>query len=974
MADLPLRIPLATYRLQFNKDFTFRDAIALVPYLDALGISDVYASPFLAARPGSIHGYDVVDPTRLNPEVGTEDDLDTLSRALRERGMGMLVDVVPNHMCIASAENRLWYDVLENGRSSPFARFFDVDWHPPKPELTEKILLPVLGAQYGRVLEDQQLSISYDEGAFSCRYWQAQFPIGPRTVRPILEPIVAELRRQVADDAPELLELESILTAVKHLPTRSDTEEEQIRERQREKEIVKKRIAALVSSNPAVQEGLARSLATLNGRKGDPRSFDALEAVLADQAYRLSFWGVAAEEINYRRFFDINDLAAIRVEDPPVLELVHAKPFQLLRDGKITGLRIDHVDGLLDPAHYLAELQRQVPSYVVVEKILSGDEELPAEWAVQGTTGYEFLNMVNGILVDPEGARAFDKLYQRVTGAPPHFDDLVYRTKKLILESAMSSELYVLARKLDRISEQHRWSRDFTLNSLHRALGEVVASFPVYRSYLQLGSVEVTAGDRRHVLTAVRAAKRRNQAMSASLYDFIADILLLRDPEGLSEADVAERREFVLRLQQLTGPVMAKGLEDTAFYRYFPLASLNEVGGRPGRFAVELDAFHRFNQQRSRTWPHALSATATHDTKRGEDLRARLDVLSEMPRAWQAAFRRWQRLNRRHRQLVDETPVPDANEEYLLYQTLLGMWPHGPTDAEGHRALVDRASAYMNKAIKEAKQHTSWINVNDAYEKAIDDFVRRVLAEGEGGEGEAKGEEGDPGPNPFLEDFRLFQRSLVLPGLLNALGQLVIKIAAPGVPDFYQGTELWDLTLVDPDNRRPVDYDRRRERLAALERRAGEEPAALLRDLIAAPADGAIKLHLMRTALRFRREHRALFERGGYLPLTARGARSRHVIAFARLAEPDGGGAGDAAVVIAGRFFSTLSTSGAETRLPLGAETWGDTTVALDPALPRGAYRDRFTGRTVNAVEGGAGLPLSELFADLPVVMLERER
>jgi len=958
------RVPLATYRLQFNKSFTLRDATALVPYLDALGISDIYASPFLAARPGSIHGYDVVDPTRLNPEIGSDDDLDALNVALRARGMGLIMDVVPNHMCIASGENRFWLDVLENGRSSPYARFFDIDWYPPKAELADKVLLPVLGEQYGRVLESRQLTIEHDNGAFSCRYFESRFPIGPRTVRPILEPVVAELRRRGPDDAPELLELESILTAVKHLPTRADTGEEQVRERQREKEIVKKRLAALVASSPAVADGLDRSLAALNGRKGDPRSFDALEALLADQAYRLCFWGAAADEINYRRFFDINDLAAIRIEEPAVLELVHGKAFQLLRQGQITGLRIDHVDGLYDPALYLHDLRHVKdlpPFYLVVEKILTGDEELPSDWPVQGTTGYEFANELNALYVDSDGARAIARMYERASGAPRGgFDELTYRMKKLILDSALSSELYVLARRLDRISEQHRWSRDFTLNTLHRALAEVIASFPVYRTYVRAGAVEPSAADRRAVLMAIRNAKRHNQTTSASVFDFIADLLLLRDPEGISDADRTERRELVLRLQQLTGPVMAKGLEDTSFYRYFPLASLNEVGGRPNHPGTSPETFHRWCQARAARWPHALSASATHDTKRGEDVRARIDLLSEQPRRWWMAFRRWQRLNRPYRRLVDDAPVPDGNDEYLLYQTLLAVWP---VDADQPTPeLVDRISAYMNKAIREAKQHTSWINVNEAYEHALDHFVRAVL---------------DPGhPNPFLDELRAWRRALVLPGALTSLSQLLVKITAPGVPDFYQGTELWDLSLVDPDNRRPVDYARRRALLEEAARREEQDPRAFIREQLAAPGDGALKLFVARAALRARRAHRALFERGDYLPLAVAGARARHLIAFARCAgDGASGGAGtptQAVVVVAGRLFNALSGDG--TRRPIGAETWGDTHVVLPPTLPAGllrrGFRDAFSHRTIVPDEQGR-IALADLFSDLPLALLE---
>jgi len=970
MTEPEPRIPLATYRFQFNRNFTLRDATALVPYLDALGISDIYASPFLAARPGSLHGYDVIDPTRLNPEIGTDEDLDALSVALRARGMGLLMDVVPNHMCIASPDNRYWQDVLENGRSSPSARIFDIDWYPPKAELADKVLLPNLGDQYGRVLEDQQISIEHDAGAFHCRYFDTYLPLGPRTIRPILEPIVADLRRRGPDDAPDLMELESILTAVKHLPSRTEIGDEQIRERQREKEIVKRRIAALVASSADVAAALERALAALNGRRGDPHSFDALEALLADQAYRLSFWGVASEEINYRRFFDINDLAAIRVEEPSVRELIHSKAFDLLRAGKVTGLRIDHVDGLLDPAAYLEDLRSASdlpPFYLVVEKILIGDEELPADWPVHGTTGYEFLGQIDALYVAPDGARAIARSYDRAMGSPPGITaDLLHRTKKVILDGSLPSELYALARRLDRISEQHRWSRDFTLNSLHAALGEVIASFPVYRSYVRPGSVEVSAADRRQIGRAIRDAKRRNQSMSASLFDFIADIWLLQDPDGISESDRVERRELVLRLQQLTGPVMAKGLEDTAFYRYFPLSSLNEVGGQLATITGDVDRFHSWCATRAARWPHALSASATHDTKRGEDVRARVSALSEMPRLWSAAFRRWQRLNRAERRQVDEALVPDANEEYLLYQTLLGAWPgtpanedNGPNGAGMPAGFVDRMSAYMIKAIKEAKLHTSWINTNDAYERAVDSFVRAVLNPAR--------------DNPFLAEVAALQRSLARAGTLASLSQLLLKITAPGVPDFYQGTELWNLTLVDPDNRGPVDYGERRARLEEIQRldegdRRGFIRAQLEALATAAPNAGALKMFVMRAALRFRRARRTIFERGAYLPLAPHGARQRHVIAFARQV-PEGG----SAVVVAGRFFVDLggnATSGGEARPPVGPDVWGETSIALCEPLPRGRYREVLSDRTIEADRQGR-LPLGELFADLPLALLE---
>ncbi len=976
------RIPGCTYRLQLNKSFNFRDATAVVDYLEALGVTDVYASPFLVARPDSSHGYDVIDHGRLNPELGTDGDLDALAAALAARGMGLLVDVVPNHMCIATPDNHWWNDVLENGRSSPFATFFDIDWHPPKSELHEKILLPVLGEQYGRVLENQEISIHYAAGAFFACYGQSRYPIGPRTILPLLEPVVADLRRTHPDDHPDVLEIESIVTATKHLPTRWDTEPDKVRERMREKEIVKRRIDALVSGSAAVRDALERSLAAINGVKGDARSFDRLEALLGDQAYRLSFWGVAAEEINYRRFFDINDLAAIRVEQPSVIDAVHAKVFDLLRAGKVTGLRIDHVDGLMDPVRYLHNLQQAVDgdgerdddasadtdalagdrrsaprTYVVVEKILTGDEALPAEWPVHGTTGYDFLNVLNAVFVDPVGARAIERLYQRLREDRGEFDQLFYLARRLILRTAMSSELNVLARRLDRISEQHRWSRDFTRNSLHFALGEVIANFPVYRTYVQATSTEVSPGDRQHIFRAVRDAKRRNRSTSASVFDFIADLLLLRDPDGISESERAERREFVLRMQQLTGPVMAKGLEDTVFYRYYPLASLNEVGGRPTGGGSEPDRFHAWNARRLAAWPHGLNATATHDTKRGEDLRTRLDVLSEIPREWQRVVRHWQRLNRKLKSTVDDVPVPEVNEEYLIYQTLIGTWPVDAVDTEltdaARSDLTARISAYMTKALREAKQHTSWINVNAPYERAVDDFIARLLQPATGAS--------------FLADLRRFLARVVMPGIYNSLSQVVLKATAPGVPDFYQGTELWDLSLVDPDNRRPVDFAVRRQLLAEMAGAVNDEAhlPALYAERLSHPADGAPKLLVTARVLAHRRRHRDLYDRGDYIPLQVQGARSRHVVAFARTLD------GVTSITAAGRLFVALDAASSP---PIGRSAWGDTQLVLPASVAAGPYRDALTGRVVSAAhDASAGqhkLHLADVFAGLPVAVL----
>jgi (1->4)-alpha-D-glucan 1-alpha-D-glucosylmutase len=949
---------VATYRLQFNRHFTLREAAAIVPYLAELGISDPYASPLLAARAGSLHGYDVVDPSRLNPELGTEEDLEAFARELRARGMGLLLDLVPNHMCVADPSNRWWADVLENGPSSPYARYFDIDWRPPKAELANKVLLPILGDQYGRVLENQELRIVFQGGAFFVEVYDKLLPLAPRSWKRLLEPALGALRRTLPEADPHRMELESILTALEYLPGREESAPEKVRERTREKEVIRRRLAALVESSPDVRAAVERSLEDVNGRRGDPRSFDRLEALLEDQAYRLCFWQVATDEINYRRFFDLNELAAIRVEDPEVFEAVHGAVLEYVRRGWVTGLRIDHVDGLYDPLAYLRSLQGaaaralgapedpgRLPLYVVVEKILMRDERLSPDWPVHGTTGYDFLNVLNGLFVDPRGAEALGDFYRRFAGGAADVREALATCKKFIMHVAMASELFMLTCRLDAISEQHRWSRDFTRESQRFALREVVAWFPVYRTYIRGEGEAISAEDRRHVREAVLEARRRSPATSPSLFEFIRQVWLLEHPDGLTEAQREERRQFVMRLQQFTGPVMAKGLEDTLFYRYFPLASANEVGAEPGRLSASLEEFHARNAERVISWPHALLATSTHDTKRGEDVRARLNVLSEIPGPWASAAERWRRLNRPHKTVVEGREAPDANEEYLYYQTLVGAWPLGAPSAAEWEEFARRIEEYMIKALREAKVHTSWITPNEPYEAAARQFVRRTL---------------DRAASPaFLADVAEFQGPVGRAGMLNSLSQIVLKIASPGVPDFYQGTEVWDLSLVDPDNRRPVDYARRRELLASLREEEAAAPQGLAARLLARPEDGRVKMHVTRAALRFRGAARDLFERGSYVPLSASGARSAHVCAFARRLGPR------AAVAAAGRFFLAL---GAAERPPVGRAAWGDTALALPADLSETAWRDALTGRRIRA---GATLALADLFAELPAALLE---
>jgi (1->4)-alpha-D-glucan 1-alpha-D-glucosylmutase len=1000
------RIPVSTYRLQFNRDFKFEDARALVEYFCELGVTDCYSSPILKARPGSVHGYDIVDHSQVNPELGGEERLAELASALRERDMGLLVDVVPNHMCIASAENGWWQDVLENGPSSEFARYFDVDWSPPNPSLKGRVLLPILGEQFGRILERQELRLAYRDGAFYLNYWETQLPVAPRTTTLVLRLALDGARTRLDESDPNLLELESINTALEHLPPRTETDPARLRERRREKEVVKRRLSNLVKESNEVRAAVHDAIRRFNGEKGRAETFDLLEQLIGNQAYRLSFWRVASDEINYRRFFDINELAAVRVEERPVFNAVHEVVLRFVRRGLVTGLRVDHVDGLLDPFKYLTDLQREaaaaasrkrkgarreedsaedggrvedeaarveategrgaraevvegvdaraeegegrrLPFYVVVEKILGHDELLRREWPVQGTTGYEFMNLLNGVFVDTANAQAFREIYTEFTGALVKFSDLLYECKRLILKAAMSSELYVLSRRLSRIAEQHRYTRDFTLNSLHHALTETIACFPVYRTYIRRTQTSVSPDDRLSINAAVRAARRRNPAQDPSIFDFIASLLLLKDPRGLTAQQRAERRDFALRFQQLTSPVTAKGLEDTAFYRFYPLASLNEVGGEPAIFGVTAERFHQRNQDRQESWPHALSATSTHDTKRGEDTRARINVLSEIPEEWNRAVHRWRDVNRPKKSRVEGAQAPDANEEYLFYQTLVGTWPLLSMNDEEHGDYVSRIQEYMVKALKEAKVHTSWINADEEYERAVRDFVAAVLDRDAGG--------------AFVGDFAEFQKLTARAGLLNSLSQTLLKTTAPGVPDFFQGTELWAFTLVDPDNRRPVDYELRRAHLASLREASDGDATEFAHRLLEQPEDGRVKMYVASRALGFRRAHAALFSQGAYTPLRAAGRRAESVVAFAR--ERDA----SAAIVIAGRFFTRLGT-GRSGALSLGQDAWRDT--ALELGALGGRFRDVFTGREFDARDGT--LHVADVLSPLPVALLER--
>jgi len=985
--EAPRRIPGSTYRLQLDRTFTFVDATAAVPYLDALGITDCYLSPLLQPSSAASHGYDVSDHGRLNAALGTEADYTAFAEALRAREMGQILDVVPNHMGIAGSRNAWWMDVLENGPASPYAAHFDIDWDPLKPELKNKVLLPILGDQYGRVLENRELVLEFREGAFFIRYYDTLLPVAPRSWARILGGCVDEALTALGPADPHALELQSILTALGHLPPQTETDPARLEERNRERVVIRRRLAALCAESPTVAAHVEGAVTRFNGLKGDPASFDLLDELLGAQAYRLAFWQVAADEINYRRFFDINELAAIRMEEPAVFTAAHRVIFRLVREGWVTGLRVDHPDGLYAPAQYLAELQRHCwveralgpargadgaareallaeyehrlvgephgadarPFYIVVEKILAPGEELPAHWPVDGTTGYEVLTTLAGLFVEPAAARALEDTYARFVGVRPHFDDIAYQTKKLVMDTSMSSELAVLGHRLARISERHRVSRDFTDRSLTAALREIIACFPVYRTYIGDTGGGVTERDRRYVEQAVALAKWRNPGTSAFVFEFIRDLLCLEFPAGRSETERQEQLAFVRKFQQLTGPITAKGVEDTAHYRYNRLIALNEVGGDPGRFGTSPERFHQLNALRQERWPGSLSATSTHDTKRSEDVRARIDVLSEIPRDWRQHVRAWHRSNRRHRGVVGAQPAPSGDEEYLLYQTLVGAWPVGGLPDDEYRDFVERIQRFMYKALREAKVNASWINPRPEYDAAVRRFVATILDRS--------------GKNPFLDDFVPFQRDVAAWGMYTALSQTLLKIVMPGVPDFYQGTELWDLSLVDPDNRRPVDFGHRRRTLETLvaEIEQTGDLAALARKLVEAKEDGRVKMYVIRQALALRRARATLFREGGYRPLEAAGPLTVHVIAFARVR------AGEAVLALAPRFYARRPPS----EPPFGRGYWSDDTRVVLPEELGGRYRNVFTDERIEARDGA--LRLGEALTSFPVALLVRE-
>jgi (1->4)-alpha-D-glucan 1-alpha-D-glucosylmutase len=1028
------RVPGVLYRLQLSQDFPFGQVQALLPYLHELGVTDLCLPPILLARPGSVQGYDVCDHGQIDPVFGGKAGFCALADAVREQGMGLLVESALGHMSITHSANTWWLDVLENGPSSEYAPYFDIDWHPTNPSLEDKVLLPILEDQYGRVLEQGRLKLTYESGGFVLEYQEHRLPVAPRTYDSILEYALGRLVHYAPGDAGLLppdhvavQELQSILTAIRYLPPRTEQAPERIRERRREKEIIKRRVAGLYASSAEFRTALLAAVQTFNGTPGDANSFVLLDALVDEQAYRLAYWRVATEEINYRRFFDINDLAAIRLEVPEVFRATHRLLLQLLSEGRITGLRVDHPDGLWDPAAYFRQLQEAYlgerlraylgpkyppeelalvlaearktlgwdresppeawPLYLLVNKILSEGEQLPSDWAVAGTCGYDFLNAVNELFLAQGNAGVFDQLYawfllqegtrgerdldkqedvrdpvemlgELASPEPLHYPRLVYACKKMVMLGSLASEIDDLAHRLDRLAETNRRYRDFTLISLTRTVREVIACLPIHRSHIT-SPERVSDRDREFIERAVSLAKRENPRTAEPVFDFVRDTLLLRNSQDFREGERGRLLEWVQKFQQLTGPVMARGVEETAFWIYNRLISLNEVGGNPARFGLGIEAFHAHNQERRACWPHSLCTTGNQESKRSDDVRARLQVLSEMPERWREKLDHWSKDNAPHKSTIDGQAAPNRNDEYLLYQTLVGTWPPEPFSAEVRRAYHVRMIEHMATAAREAKIQTNWINPSEAYHQAVRHFVDHLLLA--------------PSGEGFRKDLADFVADITFHGWLNSLGHVLLKLTAPGVPEIYQGSELWDYSLSAPDNRRSVDYLHRRKLLAELKHRVASRGGAnrgpdllrLAQTLLMHLGDGRVKLFLLWRTLQFRREHPQLFLSGSYTPLEVAGEKSEHVCAFARASGEE------EILVLVPRLVATLV--GQQRRAPLGPGVWWETRVLL----PRGGpwhYRNLYTGETmpVREDQGQPFVLLAAVFAHWPVALLER--
>lgn len=922
--------PRATYRIQLNHEFGFNALKAIVPYLASLGISEVYASPIFKARKNSLHGYDIVDPTCLNPELGTREEFDAMMDVVKAHHMTWMQDIVPNHMALDS-DNLMLMDIFENGKDSNFFNFFDIDWNHPYENMRGRMLVPILGKFYAQALEGGEILLSYGEEGFKINYYGYHFPLNVDSYAIVLHHDMEKLEQELVHN-PDLIQLLGIINLFKALANQIGdiAQSEQMRH-------AKSMLWHLYNNNSCVKDFIDKNLNFFNCKSKEGSSFDHLDHLISKQLFRLSFWKVATEEINYRRFFTISDLISVRVEDENIFQETHKLIFELLKLGKIQSIRVDHIDGLYDPEQYLKRLRiHMADQYLVVEKILFPNEQMLSSWPIQGSTGYDYMNYVNGVFCVTDNKKSFERIYHSFAHVGEGYENLVCEKKRVIISKHLAGNIDNLAHHIKHISSHDRSGRDITLYGLRRALVEVMAHFPVYRTYIN-GEV-IDATDRLFIDVAIKKAKKKLPEFYFEL-DFIKKFLLLQYGPNVTQSDKASWINFVMHFQQLTGPVMAKGFEDTMLYVYNPLISLNEVGGSPQKFGFTSEEFHAFNAKKFTAMPHSMNATATHDTKRGEDTRARINVLSEIPQEWDACITAWRSINQDKKLTVDDALAPDSNDEYFLYQTLLGSMPFD----EKVDQFKDRVKEYFIKAIRESKRHTQWIKPAEDYENACMHFVDQILDKSQS--------------NSFLESFIPFQKKIAAYGVINSLAQTTLKMTSPGIPDFYQGCEFWDLSMVDPDNRRAVDYDKRYQTLQAMINGGDQRIADDINYMLSHRSDPRIKLFIIHQLLKAMQKYENLFQRGNYTDLTVSGKFENHVLAFVRQYEQK------TMIVIVPRFCTALVPS---TQWPLSHDVWGDTFLSI----PTGVVGDYVNVVTNNDLKVSASCRMGDVLTTFPVAVL----
>ncbi len=923
-----MHIPLSTYRIQFTSKFNFNDAKKIVKYLSEFGINDLYASPILQARTGSTHGYDVVEPTKINPELGSEKEFYELAENIKQNKLGWLQDIVPNHMAY-SHQNKMLIDLFENGPASRFYNFFDIEWSHPHESVRGRILAPFLGKFYPEVLECGELILKYDEEGFSINYYETKLPLRMESYVEILSFRLKKLINKLGKNDTDAIKFMGVLYILKTLSS-----VEEIDERYSQIKFLKALLWELYSSNDEIKIFINENLKIYNGEKNNPESLNLLDNLLANQYYRLAFWKVANEEINYRRFFNVNELISLKIEYEEVFGRVHSLIFRLLKEEAINGLRIDHVDGLYDPTKYLYNLRdRAKNSYIVVEKILEFDEELPKDWPIHGTTGYEFMNFLNGIFCKHDNEKSFSGIYQRFIKYNTPYERIVLDKKRLFIQTRMAGEVERLSYIIESISSKDRYGIDITMHGLKKALEELLTYFPVYRTYVN--GTKIYERDKKYLDYIIKKVSEHNPRLTNE-FNYICDLLKQNFKDHFTEEQKERALDFVMKFQQLTGPLMAKGFEDTALYIYNRFISLNEVGGSPDKFGITLREFHNFNKKRMKYWKHTLNSTSTHDTKRGEDVRARLNVISEMPREWSDKVRLWNKFNQPLKKNVRGIDVPDRNDEYFLYQTLVGAYP---LLDEEHETFIQRVKEYIQKSVREAKVFSAWISPNIDYENAYFEFIENILRKDD--------------ENQFFKDFFEFQKRILHYGIFNSISQTLVKYTSPGVPDTYQGSELYNFSLVDPDNRRPVDFELREKYLSEMKNISNRQN--YFAEILKSKDDGRIKMFVSHFSLLARNEFPQIFNEGKYTPLQIEGKFKENIIAYARNFE------NQYCIIVAPRFLTKIIK---ETELPLG-EIWEDTKIKIP--LEISSLENYFTKEKITAKEN---IFVKDILKELPVALL----